>query len=55
MTAEMRWLRRCWWTHFGAGRHYWKDRYLEMLDFFLDAHDRAASKSLIIRKLRDEG
>jgi hypothetical protein len=43
-----------WWRHFGAGRHFWRDLYLETAGFRTDSAKRVKAKSTIIRSLRDE-
>jgi len=47
-------LRKLWWRHFGAGRHFWRDLYLETAEFRTGQYKRSAAKSRIIRMLRDE-
>ena len=50
----MKTLRKLWWRHFGAGRHFWRDLYLETAEFRTGQYKRSAAKSRIIRMLRDE-
>jgi len=50
----MKRLRLFWWRHFGAGRHFWRDLYLETAGFRTDSAKRVKAKSTIIRSLRDE-
>jgi len=45
-------LRKFWWRHLGAGRHFWRDLYLETIGFYDVANHRAKDKSSIIRQLR---
>jgi len=50
----MRALRKLWWRHLGAGRHFWRDLYLETAEFRTAEHKRSGAKSQIIRTLRNE-
>jgi len=50
----MKRLHRFWWRHFGAGRHFWRDLYLETAGFRTDSAKRVKAKSTVIRSLRNE-
>ena len=47
-------LRLFWWRHFGAGRHFWRDLYLETILAYDHEQSRAESKARIIRELRNQ-